>query len=309
MASYAYTFTSGDTITPTKLNNARTVSDIVNADIKSDAAIAGTKVTPDFGSQNIVTSGSSGVGTSTLTQKFEVSGGNVRISSASQPELIINSTASGSYKGKVVFKNSDASKWEIGVDAAGNGTNNLYFYDNSSSSERARFDNSGNFIVGTSPALNVFSGSSDGVTLERVGLISASRDGERAGYFRRRNSNGEVVGFLRDTSQVGWISVTTTGATYNTLSDYRLKTNVEPMVGGLAKLNSLAPKTFEFISQPNVKVDGFIAHEVQDVVPIAVTGEKDGAEMQGMDNSKLVPLLVAAVQELSAKVDTLEAAQ
>ena len=78
MATYAYTFTSGDTVTPTKLNNARTVSEIVNADIKSDAAIAGskladgaitnakvdaaaaiagTKIAPDFGSQNVATTG------------------------------------------------------------------------------------------------------------------------------------------------------------------------------------------------------------------------------------------------------------
>ncbi len=80
------------------------------------------------------------------------------------------------------------------------------------------------------------------------------------------------------------------------------------MVGGLAKLNSLAPKTFEFKAEPNVKVDGFIAHEVQAVVPQAVTGEKDGEQMQGMDNGKLVPVLVAAVQELAAKVEALEAA-
>jgi hypothetical protein len=58
MASYNYTFTSGDTVTPTKLNSARAVSEIVNADIKSDAAIAGTKISPDFGSQNITTTGS-----------------------------------------------------------------------------------------------------------------------------------------------------------------------------------------------------------------------------------------------------------
>jgi hypothetical protein len=57
MATYAYTFTSGDTVTPTKLNNARTVSEIVNADIKSDAAIAGTKVAPAFGAQDITVSG------------------------------------------------------------------------------------------------------------------------------------------------------------------------------------------------------------------------------------------------------------
>jgi hypothetical protein len=57
MASYAYTFTSGDTVTPTKLNNARTVSNIVNADVSNSAAIAGTKIAPNFGSQNIQTTG------------------------------------------------------------------------------------------------------------------------------------------------------------------------------------------------------------------------------------------------------------
>jgi hypothetical protein len=76
----------------------------------------------------------------------------------------------------------------------------------------------------------------------------------------------------------------------------------------LSKLAALAPKTFEFKAEPNVKVDGFIAHEVQAVVPQAVTGEKDGEEMQGLDHSKLVPVLVAAVQELSAKVAALESA-
>jgi hypothetical protein len=69
MASYNYTFASGDTVTPTKLNNARTVSEIVNADVKSDAAIAGTKIAPNFGSQNIATTGSLGVGTTATTFK------------------------------------------------------------------------------------------------------------------------------------------------------------------------------------------------------------------------------------------------
>jgi hypothetical protein len=124
----------------------------------------------------------------------------------------------------------------------------------------------------------------------------------------RRNNNASIAGFYRGNVEVGTISVTTTATAYNTSSDYRLKQNVEPLVGGLAKLAQLKPSTFEFKSEPDVKVDGFIAHEVQEVVPIAVTGEKDGDEMQGLDHSKLVPVLVAAVQELSAKVAALEAA-
>jgi hypothetical protein len=67
MASYAYTFNSGDGVTPTRLNAARTVSDIVNADIKSDAAIAGTKIAPDFGSQNIATTGQVSAGGNFVT--------------------------------------------------------------------------------------------------------------------------------------------------------------------------------------------------------------------------------------------------
>ena len=140
------------------------------------------------------------------------------------------------------------------------------------------------------------------------GTASISRDNNPPLFLRRRSGNGSIAGFYRDTTNVGTISVTTTATAYNTSSDYRLKQNVEPMVGGLAKLSALAPKTFEFINDPNVKVDGFIAHEVQAVVPIAVTGEKDGEEMQGLDHSKLVPVLVAALQELSAKVAALEAA-
>jgi len=67
MASYAYTFTSGDTVTPTPLNNARTVSEIVNADVSATAAIAGTKIAPDFGSQEIKTTGALNIGKTAVT--------------------------------------------------------------------------------------------------------------------------------------------------------------------------------------------------------------------------------------------------
>ncbi len=67
MASYNYTFTSGDTVTPTKLNSARTVSEIVNADVSATAAIAGTKIAPDFGSQEIKTTGALNIGKTAVT--------------------------------------------------------------------------------------------------------------------------------------------------------------------------------------------------------------------------------------------------
>jgi hypothetical protein len=117
MATYGHTFTSGDTLTPTKLNDARTVTDIVNADIKSDAAIAGTKIAPDFGSQNVVTTGESLVGHSSgITTSFaaggtsgipklQVAGPNVANSSIG----LFNYSNVGSSSGQVLLSKSTSN--------------------------------------------------------------------------------------------------------------------------------------------------------------------------------------------------------
>jgi len=234
-------FTSGEVVTATKLNahvNSATVTDIVNADIKSDAAIAGSKLAD----------------------------------------------------GAITNAKVDAAAAIAGTKIAPDfGAQDV--------------------VVGSSGQVLPTTGSVDGVTLEQSGYVAISRDDLVCLFLRRRSGDGDIAVFRRDTTKVGSIAVTTTATTYNTSSDYRLKQNVEPMVGGLVKLAQLKPSTFEFKSDPSTKVDGFIAHEVQAIVPQAVTGEKDGEEMQGLDMSKLVPVLVAAVQELSVKVAALEAAQ
>jgi hypothetical protein len=97
-----------------------------------------------------------------------------------------------------------------------------------------------------------------------------------------------------------------TATAYNTSSDYRLKDNVVNIVGGITRVKQLQPRRFNFTVEPQKTVDGFIAHEAQTVVPEAVTGEKDGEKMQGIDQSKLVPLLTAALQEAIEKIETLE---
>lgn len=118
--------------------------------------------------------------------------------------------------------------------------------------------------------------------------------------------------FRNNGTDVGTIGTTSTSTSYNTSSDYRLKENIEPIVNSLDRVDSLQPCRFNFIIEPTRVVDGFIAHEVQAVVPEAVTGVKDavdqeGAPMyQGIDQAKLVPLLTAAIQELHAKVKALE---
>jgi hypothetical protein len=84
------------------------------------------------------------------------------------------------------------------------------------------------------------------------------------------------------------------------------------MTGAIARVKALAPKRFNFIADADTTVDGFLAHEAQAVVPEAVTGthnevDDDGnAVMQGIDQSKLVPLLTGALQEAIAKIETLE---
>lgn len=111
---------------------------------------------------------------------------------------------------------------------------------------------------------------------------------------------------------VGRISTSGSATSYVTSSDYRLKENIIPLSESISRLNQLKPSRFNFIEEPGKVVDGFIAHEVQDIVPEAIVGEKDevdeegGIIPQGIDQAKLVPLLVAAVQELEARVKELE---
>jgi hypothetical protein len=109
----------------------------------------------------------------------------------------------------------------------------------------------------------------------------------------------------------GSITIGSSSVSYNTSSDYRLKENVVPMEGSLDRVDQLKPSRFNFIGEDNV-VDGFLAHEAAEVVPEAVTGEKDAVDeegnpvYQGIDQAKLVPLLVGAIQELKAEVEALK---
>lgn len=160
-----------------------------------------------------------------------------------------------------------------------------------------------------------------------------------------RNNDGNVVRMIRGTTGVGSISVTASATAYNTSSDYRLKENITPLNGALDRLKLIPVHRFNFIVEPDRVVDGFLAHEVQEFVPEAVTGTKDAMEAigtitdadgtvleenvpeplslpdgqqwsqtgeqpdyQGIDQAKLVPLLTAAVQELLARIEALESA-
>ena len=114
-----------------------------------------------------------------------------------------------------------------------------------------------------------------------------------------------------DDTVVGSITTSGTTTAFNTSSDYRLKENVVDLENATTRLKNLKPYRFNFIGE-SPTLDGFQAHEVAGVVPEAVHGDKDGVDasgnviVQAMDHSKLVPLLVATVQELEARIAALE---
>ena len=119
--------------------------------------------------------------------------------------------------------------------------------------------------------------------------------------------------FDNPNGEVGSISTSGSATSFTTSSDYRLKENVTGITDGIERVKQLNPSRFNFISDADTTVDGFLAHEAAAVVPEAVTGEKDevdadgNPEYQGIDQSKLVPVLTAALQEALTKIEALEA--
>ena len=125
--------------------------------------------------------------------------------------------------------------------------------------------------------------------------------------------NGTGISFRRnDGTQVGSVTIGFSSVIYNTTSDYRIKENVTYTWDATTRLKQLKPARFTFKDDTSDLVDGFIAHEVSSIVPEAITGEKDAVdsegnpEYQGIDQSKLVPLLVKTIQELEARITALE---
>lgn len=194
-------------------------------------------------------------------------------------------------------------------------------------STRMLIDSSGHMLVGTNAEVygneatthikqsNTSSGNNACLALQNMNASGST--GVRTVVFL--NSSGSINGTISNTSSA---------TAYNIGSDYRLKENITEITDGITRVKQLNPSRFNFVIDPNNTVDGFIAHEVSDIVPEAITGEKDAVdddgnpEYQGIDQSKLVPLLTAALQEsialiesqqsqidaLTARIEALEAA-
>ncbi len=212
----------------------------------------------------------------------------------------------------------------------------LIFHTNGSANERMRIDQSGGVRIGTTAGLlNGANANFEQLSIKRTGQgnpLTLQRTTAISGFPVLYLSSVDTaiasqpfITFVREVNGepltvVGTIQTSTSATTYGTSSDYRLKENEVPISDGITRLKTLKPYRFNWKVDPSTKVDGFFAHEVT-AVPEAVIGTKDevstdenGAIPKGkpiyqqIDQSKLVPLLVAAVQELIGKVEALEAA-
>jgi hypothetical protein len=198
------------------------------------------------------------------------------------------------------FYENGSSRWVIGSVTSSNA---FRFYNLASTSEAARIDSSNNLLVGTTTATSA----------GRISVTTAV-DGNGVGINSLKNlsSNYYMLVFKANGSSVGEIYSNGSTTTYATSSDYRLKDNIQPMMGALAKVAALKPVTYKW-KNTGLDGQGFIAHELQEIVPDCVGGAKDEVDSNGrpkyqsIDTSFLVATLTAAIQELKAEFDAYKA--
>ncbi len=215
--------------------------------------------------------------------------------------------------------NTDGKRSRVLILGAQEGSNSdqggmLLFYTagdgGSSPTERMRISSGGSLFINRTSAVAAekFSVGNDGQVAYFRCTVNANHSNIQMSHSYATGGQTATQISIQNASltEVGSIKSTASSTSFNTSSDYRLKENVVDIADGITRVKQLAPKRFNFIINADKTVDGFLAHEAQAVVPEAVTGEKDGEEMQGIDQSKFVPLLTAALQEAIAKIETLE---
>jgi len=254
-----------------------------------------------------------GIGTSSPSYKLEVKGSSATAGQLSIHDGTGDTTVSGNNAASLLFQARDTGIRTIAeIDAQNtttNGTGGAMVFQTRVSdalAERMRIDSSGNLLVNTTTtgqantqgfAFNVGTGS-----YLSIGHATGTAGGQP---FLSFSYNGGAIGSV---TQNG-----TTAVAYNTSSDYRLKKNIAPITGALVKVNLLKPCTYTWKFAPDETGEGFIAHELAEICPQAVHGEKDAVDAdgnpvyQGIDTSFLVATLTAAIQEQQALITALTA--
>ena len=245
----------------------------------------------DF-SQDVTVGGSLGVGTASPDTQLHISG--------TDPVLRLTDTDTGA--DNEISASSGFGSLFIDVDK-NNEVASSGLLIKIDGTERMRVESDGDVLIGSST--NVGTG-------DHKLSVDIGATGRALGLGTSSTTAKILASFVNGNGTVGSIQTNGTATSYVTSSDYRLKENVVDISDGIIRLKQLDPKRFNFTADANTTVDGFLAHEVQSVVPEAVQGthnevDSDGNPVyQGIDQSKLVPLLTAALQEAITKIETLE---
>jgi hypothetical protein len=289
----------------------------------------------------ITSAGNVGIGTSSPAQKL------VTYAASGSLEILntVRNDNTGAGVAAIGFNVAHVSEGDftqagIGlVRGVANGGGALAFYNKSdgatgnftTANERMRVDSGGNFIIGGTSSSARFAvlsaqGGNFGNRQIYIEDTTAITSQPGIGFHASANSTAGIIKFYGPSSQFEIRNSTDTGfiailaSAFVVSSDYRLKENIVPLVGACDRLKQIPVHRFNFkpleetgVEFHDMTVDGFLAHEVQPFVPEAITGEKDAVDgagkpaYQGIDQSKLVPLLTAALQEALARIETLEA--
>jgi hypothetical protein len=316
---------SGDSV---NIASGATITDFTSTGIDDNAT--STAITIDS-SERV------GIGIASPSANLEVRG------ASSNGQIYLGGSTTATY-GKFY---SDNDGTLIASADAGNNAASSYFGVEVDGTERMRIDSSGNVLVGTTSLIG------DSSRLN----ISYTYTNSGVGLKSDTTSTHNAIMFTNTNGTVGTITTSGSSTAYNTSSDYRLKENVSYDFDATTRLKQLKPARFNFIADADTTVDGFIAHEIQSVIPEAISGEKDATKTkekvvvdsngnviaenieqsdwetgkiadengntkyptdstweatkvvpvyQGIDQSKLVPLLVKTIQELEARITQLE---
>jgi hypothetical protein len=226
----------------------------------------------------IDSSGNVGIGTTSPSQKVQIAGGSIQLDTSTSVAFgNINTRMQGASDGSFIWY--------------GSGT------------ERMRIDSGGNLLINTTSA---FDSGKTNISFDSASNVGISLKQTNA------NNSGTFLNFAQSGTTIGNITGNATNAAYNTSSDYRLKQDIAPITGALAKVALLKPVTYKWKINGS-DGEGFIAHELAEVCPQAVTGVKDAVDedgnpkYQGIDVSFLVATLTAAIQEQQALITSLTA--
>jgi hypothetical protein len=273
-----------------------------------------TAVTVDT-SQNV------GIGTASPSNRLQAYDASAKAAVLANGYSVVGANANA-VNGSIQVGSTTSAALFLDIDGITGGTATASIYNTyagvlrfgTSNTERMRIDSSGTAMFNTTSQL-IRSSETFRVSGGTGGVASFKTNNSGTPTIAVQNTNGVtvyVMAFSNSAGEVGTISTNTGVTLYNTTSDYRLKENVVPMTGALAKIAALKPVTYKWKSD-GADGEGFIAHELAEVFPVAVTGAKDAVDeegnprYQGIDTSQLIATLTAAIQELTARIAALEA--